>query len=80
MQIKAALAVRPAPKSDGVKDRVFVTKRGLSWHKDTPDNPVSKEMAKLMQSLDIHKNGRSHYPLRHVHRTVTDEVGDQRAQ
>src|SRR5262249_36308946 len=57
---------------------VFVTKYGASWAKETPDNPVSKEMAKLMKGLAIN-SGRSFYTLRHTHRTIADQCCDQRA-
>ena len=73
-----ALAKRPDPKDDEAAGLVFVTQRGLSWSKDTSDNPVSKEFRKRLDALGI--NGqRNFYTLRHTFRTVADESKDQPA-
>jgi integrase len=67
------LAERPEPKAEaGV---VFVTQQGHRWHKDTSDNPVSKETRKLLdsQGIDGHRN---FYALRHTFQTIGDESGD----
>jgi integrase len=78
--IKAALAKRPQPKDPADAALVFITKRGLSWGKDTSDNPVSKETAKLLKALHINgRKGLGFYTLRHVFRTVADESRDQPA-
>jgi integrase len=41
------------------------------------DNPISKEMRKLLNSLDIKRRGVSFYALRHVFETVGGEAKDQ---
>jgi integrase len=74
--LRDAIDQRPAPKEDGLADRVFVTAKGGSWFKETSDNPVSKEMAKLLKKLGI--NGqRNFYCLRHGFETVGGDSRDQ---
>lgn len=50
--INAWLAKRPNPKDRKLAGRLFITKYGGSWHKDTFDSPVSNEFAKIMTSID----------------------------
>lgn len=72
------LKVRPAAASDELDALVFVTSKGSSWFKDSSDNPVSKEMRKLLSKLKI--NGeRNFYTLRHTHRTIADKGRDRSA-
>jgi integrase len=78
--IREALAKRPTPKQEEHAGLVFVTQRGLSWVKDTSDNPVAKETAKLLKALGINgRKGLGFYTLRHTFRTVADEAKDQPA-
>jgi integrase len=78
--LRAELARRPEPKNQEDADLVFVTKRGHRWAKDTRDNPVSKEFAKLLRELHINgRKGLGFYTLRHTFRTVADESKDQPA-
>lgn len=49
--LQEALAKRPTPRDKQYEGLVFVTKRGLSWAKETGDNPISKETRKLLDAL-----------------------------
>ena len=68
---------RPKPKLVEHKHLVFVTKYGQSWAKATADNPVTKEMRKLLDNLNLHRPGLGFYALRHGFETVAGESRDQ---
>lgn len=77
--IKEWLAQRPAPYDESLAGRLFITSKRGSWSKQTTDNPVTKEMAKLMESLSINsgKARRNFYTLRHTCETIAGETRDQ---
>jgi integrase len=75
--IREALAKRPRPKAGVDAGLAFVTKYGLSWAKDTRDNPVSKETAKLLKAHGLRREGLNFYALRHTFETVGGESRDQ---
>jgi integrase len=78
--IRAALACRPKAKKPEDAGLLFITKYGWSWGKDTSDNPISKEMSKLLKDLGINgRKGLGFYTLRHTFRTIADEAKDQPA-
>jgi len=70
-------ANRPEPKEAGHSGLVFVTKYGKPWSKETSDNPISNEMAKLLKSLKLHRPGLNFYALRHTFETIAGETRDQ---
>jgi integrase len=75
--LQKAIAKRPEPKDEAHKHLVFVTKYGLTWGKQTSDNPISKEIAKLLKSLKLNRPGLNFYALRHTFETIGGETRDQ---
>ncbi|MEZ6097850.1 MAG: site-specific integrase [Pirellulaceae bacterium] len=75
--IKAALTKRGKPKLEEFRNRIFVTKRGLSWFKNSPDNPISKEFRKLADDTKVYRRGLTFYTLRHTFATIAGDTGDQ---
>jgi integrase len=74
--LREVLAKRPAPKGPAAERLVFVTRYGTPWAKDVEDNPVSKEIRKLLDALGI-DGGRNFYCLRHTFETIGGESRDQ---
>lgn len=91
--IRDAIKARPAPKSDSAEGLVFITRYGKSWSKEretlpdtdalakkkstATDNPVSKEMIKLVKAEKLHRPGLAFYALRHTFETIAGESKDQ---
>jgi len=74
--LREAIDARPEPVDKANADLVFLTRQGDSWNKQTSDNPVSNETAKLLKRLGIQRRGVSFYALRHTFRTVSDATRD----
>jgi integrase len=74
--IKESLAARPTPRAEEDQGLAFITATGRSWHKAIADSPITKEMRKLLDSLDINGH-RNFYALRHTFETVAGESRDQ---
>jgi integrase len=78
--VRAALGKRPTPKDEAHNDRMFITKYGTTWEpKAIMDCPVSKEMAKLLKELKIHRKGVGFYALRHTFQTIAGKTRDREA-
>jgi integrase len=78
--IRAALAIRPRPKTKEVAPLVFVTKYGRSWARTDPNSPMTRIMIELATALGITgRKGLGFYTLRHTFRTIADESKDQPA-
>ncbi len=75
-RLKAVIASRKAPKDPEHAGLLFITKYGGTWAKETADNPVSKEFAKLVKEAKLSQRGRGFYSLRHTFRTVADSCRD----
>jgi integrase len=75
--IREVLGTRATPKDASHAALVFITKQRGSWWKDSRDNPISKEMAKLLKELGIHRKGLNFYALRHTFETIGGESRDQ---
>jgi integrase len=73
--IRAVIADRS--KDSAIDNLVFVTKYGGSWAKETSDNPVSKEFAKLVRVVNLQQKGRGFYALRHTFETIGGDSRDQ---
>jgi integrase len=74
--LREVLARRKEPKDEAHAGLVFITKPGGCWAKDTCDNPVTKEFAKLLKETGLVQRGRNFYALRHVFRTIADGCRD----
>jgi integrase len=90
--LRSAIAVRPKPAGFPDCGRVFLTVRGNAFitHtaiEKTDDGKSTKggfrkdligiQFGKLLDALDIHREGVGFYSLRHAFRTVADEARDQ---
>jgi integrase len=74
--LREALARRPEPKDPADAGLAFLTTKGGRWHKKIEDNPISKEMRKLLDALGIN-GSRNFHALRHTFETVGGEAKDQ---
>lgn len=78
--LTSVLQQRPRAKQNKDAQRVFITKYGFGWQpKSTRDNPIAKEMAKLLAGLGLQQCGRGFYALRHTFQTIGEKSRDKDA-
>jgi integrase len=75
--VKDAIANRPTPKDASLMNRVFITKYGQSWAKQTKNSPIAHEVSKLLTDLKVKRKGVGFYSLRHTFETVGGATRDQ---
>jgi integrase len=79
--LRVVLAERKKPKDPADEGLFFITYKRESWHKDRDRNPISGEMRKLLNSLQIdsdkEEGKRGFYALRHTFETIGGESRDQ---
>lgn len=68
--LRAVVARRPAMADPALAGRVFITAKGGSFEWLGQDNPISKEMRKLLIKCGFYQKGVNFYALRHTFRTI----------
>ena len=83
--LKQSLEKRPAAGNERDSGLVFLTKYGHKWTKETSDNTISKEFAKIVQKAhvkrggserQIHRRGLGFSAIRHTFQTIGDAACD----
>ena len=83
--LKKSMAKRPKPNDEADDGMVFLTKYGQRWAKESSDNPISKEFAKILRPLKVkrgrkqeavYRKGLGLYTLRHTFQTIGDGARD----
>ena len=77
--VQTVLEKRKEPKDETHAGLVFITAVGGSFWKESGDNPISKEFAKLVKAKGLQQHGRGFHSLRHTFRTIADGTRDQPA-
>lgn len=57
--LKESIANRPKPHDEADNGMVFLTKYGQRWAKESSDNPISKEVAKILRPLKVKRGAQA---------------------
>ena len=83
--LEKSMIKRPKPHDEADNGMVFLTKYGQRWAKESTDNPISKEFAKIIQDLKVkrgrkevavYRKGLGLYTMRHTFQTIGDAARD----
>ena len=77
--IKLHLRYRPDARHSKNDGLVFLTQRGNPWVNDSPSNPLSHEMSRLMDAIGVERRYLNFYGLRRAFETIGGESLDQPA-
>jgi integrase len=75
--VEEVIENRKTPIDPAHSNRVLITKRRGTFYRDSTENPVSREIAKLFRIAEIDRPGIGHYALRRSFATVAGNSGDQ---
>ena len=79
--IKAAIDKRATPADQSLKNRLFLTSDGTEYvrfsQKGTSINGISRQFDRLLEKLELKKEGQTFYALRHTFETIGGDSGDQ---
>jgi integrase len=77
--VKDWLAERPKANDPAHDGLLFITVRGASWFKGGADDPIAKEVRKLLDKLGIKRKGTGCYAIRHSFCSAGMKSGDRDA-
>lgn len=77
--IRETIQDRREPLNPANEDFIFITRYGMTWHKATRENPISREFRNLLTTAGHYKKGIGFYALRRTFETIAAETLDQPA-